>query len=162
MLKRYKCTFPYCDWYFDTHKALFLHEKKDARHNPNLPFTKFSGGNKRHSIPYESSKNIDNSNKEKKIQVGPQYVDVDILKSMFISNNSTGNQIDISYYDLGNDELDEEDDENDDTIIGITETIYNINIQQELNIEEIQYPNHPDLIEKNIVAYRHYQNKFLV
>ena len=44
-------------------------------------------------------------------------------------------------------------------IIGIMETLHNINIQQERVIEEIQHPSHPDLVEKNILAYRHYQNK---
>jgi hypothetical protein len=157
MLKKYKCTFPYCNRYFDTEKGLLYHEQRDYKHNPNQSFIKFAGGNKRHSIPYESSK-IAESNREKKTLVGPQYVDVDILKSMVSANNSTGNEIDNNYYGLGNDEVDE-DDENDDTIIGITETIHNINIQEDLNIEEIQHPNHPDLIEKNILAYRHYQTK---
>jgi hypothetical protein len=46
--------------------------------------------------------------------------------------------------------------ENDYTIIGITEAIHNINIQKDLNVKENLYPNHPDLIEKNILAYRHY------
>lgn len=159
MLKKYKCTFPYCDRYFDSQKALLLHENKDARHNPNLTYSnKFIGGNKRHSIPYESSKNVE-SNKVKKTLGGPQYVDVDILKSMLSPNNSTGSEFDDSYYGLGIDgDLDDED-ENDETIIGITETLHNINIQQEREIEEIQHPSHPDLVEKNILAYRHYQNK---
>ena len=77
---------------------------------------------------------------------------------MLNSNNATGSELDNNYYGLGNDEVDD-DDENDDTIIGISETIHNINIQEDLNIEEIQHPNHPDLIEKNILAYRHYQTK---
>ena len=59
---------------------------------------------------------------------------------MLSFNNSTNNDLDSNYYGLGNDEVGEDEDENDDTIIGITETIHNINIQEELNFEEIQHP----------------------
>jgi len=44
-------------------------------------------------------------------------------------------------------------------MLGITESIHNIIIQNVLNIEEILHPHHPDLNEKNILAYRHYQTK---
>jgi len=87
-------------------------------------------------------------NKVKTILGGPQYVDVVYLKSMLSPNNSTGIEFDDSYYGLGiYGDLDDED-ETDETIIGITETLHNINIQQEREIEG-----------KYILAYRHYQNK---
>jgi len=80
----------------------------------------------------------------KKTLVGPQYVDVDILKSMLSPYNSIGSEFDDSYYGLGFDgDLDDEF-ENDETVIGIKETLHNINIQQEREIEEIQHPSHPD------------------
>jgi len=95
----------------------------------------------------------------KKTLGGPQYVDVVILKSMLSPNNSTGSEFDDSYYGLGIvGDLDDED-ENDEAIIGITETLHNIIIQQERRIEVIQHPSHPDLVDKSILVYRHYQNK---
>ena len=65
MLK-YKCTFPNCNRSFESHKGLVFHQQRDYRHNPNQSFIKFDGGNKRHSIPYESSK-IAESSREKKL-----------------------------------------------------------------------------------------------
>ena len=70
--KSYKCTFPNCSRSFESEKGLFWHVQRDASHNPNLTFTKYkfnTSGNKRHSIPYESS-NFAESGKEKKNSVG--------------------------------------------------------------------------------------------
>jgi len=135
------------DRYFESQKALLLHENTDARHNLKLTYNKFIGGNIRHSIPYESSKNVE-SNKVKKTLGGPLYVNVDILKSMLSPINTSGSVFDYSYYGFGVDgDLDDEV-EKDETIIGKTETLHNINIQQERVIEEIQQPSHPDLVEK--------------
>jgi len=65
--------------------CLFLHERNDPRHNPekitnanNRRFSNHGGGgagNKRHSIPYESSKDVER-NIQKKMVSGPQYVDL--------------------------------------------------------------------------------------
>ena len=115
--KSYRCTLSNCNRSFDTQKGLVWHQRRDANHNPNITFTRpqaklfNTAGNKRHSIPYEFSK-IAESGKEKKKLGGPQYVDVDILKSMLSSNNSTGNELDNNYYGLGDKDFDEDEDEN--------------------------------------------------
>jgi hypothetical protein len=74
---------------------LLLHEKCDPRHNPEkIICNRFSNhggggaGNKRHLIPYESSKDVER-NIPKKMASRPRYDDVAILKSMIDYNNST-------------------------------------------------------------------------
>jgi len=74
---------------------LFLHEQNDPRHNPEKKNAGNSlsnhggggAGNKRHSIPYESSKDVER-NKQKKMVSGPEYVDLTVLKSMIAYNNA--------------------------------------------------------------------------
>jgi hypothetical protein len=74
-----------------------------------------------------------------------------------IKKNSIGSEIDENYYGFANDDGDEDDDEADETKIGISEIIHNINLQENLNFEDIQHPCHPDVIQKYILVYRHYQ-----
>jgi len=58
------CSYPNCGRNFPFKRSLFLHEQNDPRHNPENIFagnrlSNHDGGgagNKRHSIPYESSK----------------------------------------------------------------------------------------------------------
>ena len=72
---------------------------------------------------------------------------------MLSFNNSAGNEVDDKYYGIGNTDFDEDEDENenDQIVLGITETIHNINIQGDRDIEDIQYPTHPDIIENTIM-----------
>jgi len=81
MLSKFICTSLNCGRTFDSKKGLIYHERGDARHNPNETFNKFNkvSGNKRHLIPYESSKDIERKNAQKRIAEGPHFIDVDIL-----------------------------------------------------------------------------------
>ena len=72
------CSYPNCGRNFSSKKSLFLHDQNDSRHNPEKinAGNRFSnhgggGGNKRHSIPYESSKDVER-NIQKKMVSGPQ------------------------------------------------------------------------------------------
>jgi len=60
MLSKFILSFPNCGRTFYSKKGLIYHERSDARHNPNKIFNKFNkaSGNKRRSIPYESSNDI--------------------------------------------------------------------------------------------------------
>jgi len=69
----------------------------------------------------KTSKNTE-SKREKKTLVGPQYIDIDISKSMPNSNNSTVGELDNNYGGLGNDEFDD-DGENVETVRGITDPV---------------------------------------
>ena len=119
-------------------RGLNLHEDRDdARHNPDKNFHRFSGaGNLRHKIPYERSLDSENSS-HKKIVSDPQYADTSILRSMINPKISIGSEIDENYYGFANDDGDEDDDEADETKIGISEIIHNIKLQENLNFEDI-------------------------
>ncbi len=101
--KQYICSYPSCGRNFPSKRSLLaLHEKCDPLHNPEkiIAGNRFSNdggggaGNKRHSIPYESSKDVER-NIQKKLASGPQYVDLTVLKSMIAYNNAT---FDENYY----------------------------------------------------------------
>ena len=57
---------------------------------------------------------------------GPQYVDLTVLKSMIAYNNFT---VDENYYGCSRSDDDEDQEEVNETKIGMTEIIYNINQQ---------------------------------
>ena len=67
---------------------------------------------------------------------GPQYhVDLTVLKSMMIDyNNST---VDENYYGCSRSDDDEDEEEVDETKIGMTEIINNINQQKDLDFDDI-------------------------
>ncbi len=156
------CSYPNCGRNFPSKKSLFLHEQNDPRHNPEKinagnRFSNHGGGgagNKRHSIPYESSKDVER-NIQKKMVSGPQYVDLTVLKSMIAYNNST---VDENYYGCSRSDDDEDEEEVDETKIGMTEIINNINQQKDLDFDDIQHPCHTDLITQYILAYQQYQS----
>ena len=155
-MNKFICGHPNCGRSFPSLRGLNLHEDRDARHNPDKNFHRFSGaGNLRHKIPYERSLDSENNSHKKKVS-GPQYADTNILRSMINPKISIGSEIDENYYGFANDDGDE-DDEDDEIKIGISEIIHNINLQENLNFEDIQHPCHPDVIQKYILVYRHYQ-----
>jgi len=80
-------------------KKLIYHERSNPRHNPYKTFNKFNNasGNKRHSIPYELVMILKGEMHRKKNATGPQYVDVDILKSIINNGNSNGSEFDDNY-----------------------------------------------------------------
>jgi hypothetical protein len=81
-MNKFICGHPNCGRSFPSLRGLNLHEDRDARHNPDKNFHRFSGaGNLRHKIPYERSLDSENSS-HKKIVSGPQYADTNILRSM--------------------------------------------------------------------------------
>ena len=90
------CSYPNCGRNFPSKRSLPFHEKCDPRHNPEkIIGNRFSNhadggaGNKRHSIPYEFSKDVER-NEQKIMASGPQYVDLlTVLKSMIAYNNVT-------------------------------------------------------------------------
>jgi len=82
--------------------------------------------NNRHSIPYESSKNVEKNIKQK-ISLGPQYVDLNSFKSMINYTNSAVD--DENYYSWSRSDNDK-DEEGDETKSGSTEIINNINQQR--------------------------------
>ena len=149
---KYICSYPNCGLSFKNQRGVLIHERCDPGHNPSMLINRFSngGGNKRHQIPYEYSKDVER-NLPKKIATGPQFVDVDILNSMINCNNSN---VDENYFGYISDD---DDDEGDETNIGMTEILHNIILQEDLNLGDIQHPCHPDLRSKYILAYRHYQ-----
>ena len=149
---KYICSYPNCGLSFKNQRGVLIHERCDPRHNPSMLINRFSngGGNKRHQIPYEYSKDVER-NIPKKIATGPQFVDMDILNSMINCNNSN---VDENYFGYISDD---DDDEGDETNIGMTEILHNIILQEDLNLGDIQHPCHPDLRPKYILPYRHYQ-----
>jgi len=84
---------------------------------------------------------------------GPQYVDLTVLKSMIEYNNST---FDENYYGCSRSDDDEDDEEVDETKIGMTEIINNINQQEDLDFDDILHMCHTDIITQYILAYRQY------
>jgi len=88
---------------------------------------------------------------------GPQYVDLTVLISMIEYNNSTFDEqlwLCRSYDD-------EDDEEVDETKIGMTEIINNIIQQKDLDFDDIQHPRHTDLITQYILAYQQYHQSNL-
>jgi len=69
-------------------------------------------------------------------------------------NNST---VDENYYGCSRSD-DNEDEEIDETKIGMTEAINNINQQKDLDFDDIQHPCHKDLITQYILANCEYQS----
>ena len=69
------CSYPNCGRNFPSKRSLLFHEKCDPRHNPEkIIGNRFSnhgggGGNKRHSIPYESSKDVERKIPKKWLRV---------------------------------------------------------------------------------------------
>ena len=147
---KYICSYPNCGLSFKNQRGVLIHERRDPGHNPSMLINRFSngGGNKRHQIPYEYSKDVER-NLPKKIATGPQFVDTDILNSMINCNNSN---VDENYFGYISDDKGDET-----TNIGMTEILHNIILQEDLNLGDIQHPCHPDLRSKYILAYRHYQ-----
>ena len=91
---KYICSYPNCGLSFKNQRGVLIHERRDPGHNPSMLINRFSNGvgNKRHQIPYEYSKDVER-NLPKKIATGPQFVDMDILKSMIDCNNSNVDDI---------------------------------------------------------------------
>jgi len=111
---QYICSYPKYGRNFPSKRSLLLHEQNIRRHNAKKiignRFSNHGGGgagNRRHSIPYESSKDVERNIQKKKAS-GPQYVDLTVLKSMIDYNNST---FDENYYGCSRSDDDEDEEE---------------------------------------------------
>lgn len=102
-------------------------------------------------ITYENSLDAENNTQQKIVTI-PQYVDPNILRRMINPRTSTGSQIDENYYDFANDNCDEDGDERDESQIGLSEIIHNMNLQENLDFDDIQQPFYPNEIQKHILA----------
>jgi len=80
-----------------------------------------------YSIPYESSKDVKRQKCKEKMASGPQYVDINISKSMADYNNYA---IDENYY--GSSSVDNKDEDGDETIDETDEKILMILINMNI------------------------------
>ena len=78
---------------------------------------------------------------------------------MDVNNSSSNDLSDTNYYGFANGSDDEEEEEKEQEKIGMSQTIYNINLQEGRNYEDIQHPDHPDLNSNYLLVYLHYQHK---
>ena len=69
---KYICSYSNYGLYFKNQRGVLFNERCDPGHNPSMLINRFSngGGNKRHQIPYEYSKDVER-NIPKKIATGP-------------------------------------------------------------------------------------------
>ena len=67
---KYICSYPNCGLSFKNQRGVLIHERCDPGHNPSMLINRFSngGGNKRHQIPYEYSKDVERSIPKKLLQ----------------------------------------------------------------------------------------------